>query len=143
MSLARLVYVSTARPGLAASELDALLTQARTRNEASGLTGLLVYNGVHFMQALEGPRETLEGVYSSISADTRHHGLVSLYEEDIAERAFPGWSMAFSVIAGQEAAEDTLRVPANRVRDLVPAAAGAELAMLFTSFNTLDRLGAG
>lgn len=142
MSFARLVYVSTARPGLQADELEALLTAARSRNDALGLTGLLVYNGANFMQALEGPREALDAVYASIVADTRHDGLVNLYEEDACERAFPGWSMAFGVIAGQEAAEDAFRVPADRVGELIPDTAGPELAMLFTSFNTLDRLSA-
>ena len=53
-------------------------------------------------------------------------------------RAFPGWSMAYAVLPDQEGAADALRVPPGRISSLLPETAGAELALLFTSFNTMN-----
>ena len=138
MALARLVYVSTARPGLDPVELEEMLAAARARNGALSITGLLVYNGVNFMQALEGPGDAVAAVYDSIARDPRHTGPVAVLEEHVETRAFPGWSMAYAVLPDPEGAADALRVPPGRISSLLPETAGAELALLFTSFNTMN-----
>ncbi|NRD88822.1 hypothetical protein C8024_04160 [Sphingopyxis sp. BSNA05] len=50
-------YISTARAGLTDADFQAILEEASKRNETLGLTGLLTFNGLNFMQTLEGPRK--------------------------------------------------------------------------------------
>ena len=49
-----LIYVSRATADLGADDLAALGEAAAAANAARGITGMLAYNGEHFMQLLEG-----------------------------------------------------------------------------------------
>lgn len=70
----RIVYVSTSRLGLTDADVKQILQQARERNKAKGITGLLVFNGLNFIQALEGEAEPVLATMSAISRDPRHSG---------------------------------------------------------------------
>ena len=52
----RLAYVSNARLGLNQNDLDSIMHTSKLRNKLAGVTGLLLFNGVNFMQVLEGDR---------------------------------------------------------------------------------------
>lgn len=139
MSLSRLAYVSTARPGLTDADLEAILEAARARNARQEITGLLVYNGLNFLQVLEGPGANLIGVFDSICRDARHEGVVRVLAEADAERAFSRWSMGFARIAPPEGG------PGESAFVLSEAALGEHLGKdvpdrvraLFTGFNTM------
>ena len=73
-----LVYVSAAVTWFSESELRALLTSARFRNEHAGITGMLLYKDGNFMQALEGPEDAVRALYRRIEGDRRHRGLLVL-----------------------------------------------------------------
>ena len=90
-----LVYVSRAAHVLSLSELDRLLVRAQARNRESGVTGVLLYSNLQFMQYLEGPGEAMAKIYGIIKADRQHHGIIELQRERIFVREFPEWSMAF------------------------------------------------
>lgn len=90
-----LVYVSSAAEPFSKSELVELLAQCHENNMKAGLTGLLLYKDGNFMQVLEGEKDTVKSVFSRIGRDPRHRGLITLYDEDISERQYPDWSMAF------------------------------------------------
>lgn len=90
-----LVYVSAAGTWFSESELRALLTSARFRNEHAGITGMLLYKDGNFMQALEGPEIAVRGLYKRIEADRRHRGLVVLDCGTHETRQFARWNMAF------------------------------------------------
>lgn len=70
-----------------------IMDHARDRNSASGITGMLCYGSGQFLQALEGERQAVSDLYHRIAPDLRHTScqLISVFE--IAERAFPEWSM--------------------------------------------------
>ncbi len=53
--LVRLIYASRAADDSPAA-IEAILTQAREHNPASGITGVLCYGGGIFLQAIEGGR---------------------------------------------------------------------------------------
>ena len=130
----RVVYVSTAAPNLADDDVERLAADAVRRNETLDLTGLLAFNGVNFMQALEGEEAAVDEVFGSIRRDSRHGGLVALIEEPCSSRLFPDWRMRYvrapsrPLLNGQTAL--------NR-GDL---ANGAQVAELFAGFL---RLGPG
>jgi hypothetical protein len=54
MSLKSLTYTSLARLDLEAGDLEAIQRTAREVNALEGITGLLIFNGTHFLQIIEG-----------------------------------------------------------------------------------------
>ena len=94
-----LVYVSAAVTWFSESELRALLTSARFRNEHAGITGMLLYKDGNFMQALEGPEGAVCALYRRIEGDRRHRGLLVLDSGAQESRQFASWNMAFHDIS--------------------------------------------
>lgn len=99
MALLSLIYVSSAREPLSADDLFALLNTSRRNNQRQGITGMLLYKGGNFMQALEGETESIRRLHEKIQRDRRHHGLLTLLERPIEARQFTQWSMGFSNLA--------------------------------------------
>jgi hypothetical protein len=94
-SLYRIVYTSTATEPLGRAELMELLKGSVRRNTRAGITGLLLYQGGAFMQALEGEKAALVELFEKISHDPRHHHIIRLIQGPIKERYFPNSAMAF------------------------------------------------
>jgi Sensors of blue-light using FAD len=90
---ARLAYRSKATSLLQPRELAALLKHARQRNAQLGLTGVLLVDGAHFVQWLEGPPEALRAVWRSIERDPRHTITELLAVPPGRERLFADWRM--------------------------------------------------
>ncbi|MGI3781464.1 MAG: BLUF domain-containing protein [Janthinobacterium lividum] len=93
-----LVYVSRATRTLTGQELLDLMATARTANAAAGITGLLLYDDVGFLQMLEGTRDAVESLYASIEVDPRHEEVTLVRAREQREREFPDWSMAFGAV---------------------------------------------
>ncbi len=93
-----LLYASSASKDFTESELKSLLEEIREKNRQQNITGVLLYGNKSFLQVLEGEREKLQELYKRIERDPRHKTIVKLHEEDIEERVFGDWSMAFSRI---------------------------------------------
>lgn len=105
--LTQVIYISTATYPFTDNDLKALLSVARRRNEALGLSGLLLYANGSFMQLLEGPKDAVDACLDKIRRDPRHTGINMLVRTEIAEREFAEWSMGFHRIAP----EDSERLP--------------------------------
>ena len=90
--LVRLLYASRAVDGSGAT-IESILDTARQHNLDSGITGILVYGGGVFMQAIEGGRQAVSDLYGTISRDARHKDVVLLHYEEIVERRFGSWTM--------------------------------------------------
>lgn len=90
------IYRSKARPGLADSEIDALLETSRRNNRAIGVGGMLLSGGGSFLQILEGPGPAVERTYRRILSDPRHTDAVLLYDGKGEPRRFVGWAMGFA-----------------------------------------------
>ena len=95
----QVTYISTARPELPVSAVDEILAASRRNNGSAGLTGLLLYDGYRFLQALEGEPALVSKTFDRIKADPRHRAVVMLSSRDITERAFGQWSMAAQRVA--------------------------------------------
>lgn len=103
----RLVYVSVATRRFTDQDLMQLLRTARGRNEAAGISGMLLFRDTDFMQLLEGDEPAVRDIYTLIARDTRHRNLIILLEEETDERLFADWSMGFHRLGDETAA----RVP--------------------------------
>ena len=91
--LVRLIYASRAREPLSAEALSAMMKSARDHNAAAGITGVLVHSEGIFLQLLEGGRNAVNAVYNRVTQDERHHDVVLLSYDEVAERRFAGWAM--------------------------------------------------
>ena len=90
--LVRLIYASRAADA-SAEAIEAILTQAREHNPATGITGVLCYGGGVFLQAIEGGRSQVSALFGHIQRDARHQDVELLHYEEINERRFGGWTM--------------------------------------------------
>lgn len=98
--LSTLVYRSKARLPLSELELLYLLTQARGRNRAERITGLLVYDQGVFYQWIEGPDASMIRLWQSIRRDPRHHAIEILSEQQIPVRLFRDWHLQLAFREG-------------------------------------------
>ena len=90
--LVRLLYASRAVDNTQPA-VQAILDSARRHNQDSGVTGVLVYGGGVFMQAIEGGCQAVSDLYGTISRDPRHKDVALLHYEEIVERRFGSWTM--------------------------------------------------
>lgn len=95
MNLFHLVYLSSAKPGFGRAQMRVLLERGRVKNEALGITGLLLHHEGKLLQVLEGRERAVRALFDTIEADSRHTGATVLLEEEIPARQYPQWPMAF------------------------------------------------
>lgn len=101
--LSTLVYRSRASASLSAEEISQLLNGARLRNKALGITGILIFDGVHFVQLLEGPDSALDSLFDAIRQDRRHQHVVQLLRDYAPVRRFDGDEMLLIDLRGHGA----------------------------------------
>ncbi|MEL7177658.1 MAG: BLUF domain-containing protein [Pseudomonadota bacterium] len=92
MNLSRLVYYSQRNPSERLDTND-LIATCKRNNARAGITGMLHYNGDHFLQVLEGGRAEVSAIYHRIARDTRHSNIILISCNDVRERMFPTWAM--------------------------------------------------
>jgi len=109
MSLKSLTYTSLARLDLQASDLEAIHRTAREVNALEGISGLLIFNGTHFLQIIEGAPDAIDELLDRLRRDPRHNGLEVRDEQQVERRSFPDWSMELvRVSASYLEAKDTV-----------------------------------
>lgn len=103
MVLIQLIYVSTAEIEFNSAALSDILQSCIKLNRQNKITGMLVYWRGNFMQVLEGSADAVDEAYQRICKDSRHHGLILLERNEIAEREFSAWHMGFRSLGDDEA----------------------------------------
>jgi hypothetical protein len=97
------VYVSSASGGgLSDADLADILRVSRANNQRDGITGMLLYKDGNIMQLLEGPKASTDALLGKIRRDHRHHGVQVLLEDQIAQRQFDQWAMAFRKVEADD-----------------------------------------
>lgn len=97
--LVRFLYASRAAMPLDPDRVEAIVEQSRRNNPARGITGLLCFVDDVFVQVLEGGRDAVCELFSTIVRDERHHSVRILSYEEITERRFGSWNMGHVNIA--------------------------------------------
>ena len=114
----QVVYSSAAVVPFTEAELTELLARARLNNDRLGVSGMLLYHEGSFLQVLEGDAAVLEGLFTTISADKRHHRIIALLRREVDERHFGGWKMGFASMknlpANLPGYSDNLRLRGDR-----------------------------
>ncbi len=109
MSLKSLTYTSLARLDLTAEDLEAIHRTARELNALDGISGMLLFNGTHFLQIIEGAPHAIDELVERLRRDPRHSGLEIRDEREVERRSFPEWSMELvHVSASYFEAKDTV-----------------------------------
>ncbi len=126
----QIMYSSQATEPMTITGLENILADARAGNQARNVTGALVYVDGVFFQLLEGERDVVRKLMSSIASDTRHHSVKAFYEAEVSVRAFESWHMAYLAPTAQQmstwaglpatATVEELLADVNRDPDRVP-----------------------
>lgn len=135
----QLGYVSTAQRPMMREDLLAILTVARRNNQDIGVTGLLLFDGRHFVQVLEGNEDAVRKIFSLIAQDDRHRDLKVLFEEQVGASQFEQWSMGFQAVDGV----DWMEFPGSRdgpadLREMVERYGQAKDLLLKMRLHGLD-----
>lgn len=91
--LIRCLYVSRPAAAITSGLISSILAQAARNNPPLGVTGLLCFTADAFIQVLEGTRESVCQLLTSIVVDPRHRRLEILVYEEVDERRYAGWAM--------------------------------------------------
>lgn len=132
--LFRLIYVSTARPGLSETDISSLLNTSQSNNHERRLTGYLVHNGQNFMQLIEGARQEVADLFGRILNDDRHSGVVRILSERADRRAFPDWPLNYFRVDAAAGNGLMLVRRDDPVDSLMPAHLPRELIYAFSKF---------
>jgi hypothetical protein len=85
-----------------AEKLKDMLVKFRKNNEASGITGMMLFSEGTFLQVLEGEDRQIDTLVKKIKKDSRHHSVIQLDAQAITTRIFPNWSMCFKIASAEE-----------------------------------------
>ena len=136
MKLTSLTYTSLARLDLQTMDLEDIHRTAREQNALDGITGLLVFNGTHFLQIIEGSESAIEELVERLRRDPRHTGFEIRDRQKVDARSFPDWSMELvRVNASYFQARDTID---DRLPDTVPGAIKARLLRMTELISTIE-----
>lgn len=92
--LSTLIYRSQLAASVSPESVLALVERARAKNAAAEVTGILLFDGQHFFQVLEGSVEAVFTVFQRISRDDRHFNLIELMRDYAPARRFGDAGMA-------------------------------------------------
>jgi hypothetical protein len=124
-----IVYTSE----LATPEVDikklllAIVEQAKANNPRLGITGLLFYHNLRFLQIIEGEKEALHQLMAVIQKDPRHKNVVRIIDDDIYKKSFEQWNMDYLNLSDN----DTIDIEELEViRDVYKKTMTADTGML-------------
>ncbi|SER10183.1 EAL domain, c-di-GMP-specific phosphodiesterase class I (or its enzymatically inactive variant) [Rosenbergiella nectarea] len=86
--LTTIIYRSHIGKNTSEPEVEKFIEKANQRNSDAAVTGILLFDGDHFLQLLEGPEEEVETIYREICEDNRHFSLTELLRDYSVERHF-------------------------------------------------------
>ncbi|HEL3174461.1 TPA: BLUF domain-containing protein [Stenotrophomonas maltophilia] len=86
-------YMSQAKQPWDREELDSLVQRAAAFNLRAEVTGVLLFDGVSFLQYLEGPEDGVGKAYGRILSSNFHSEIVELGRGTVGQRLLPHWSM--------------------------------------------------
>lgn len=86
--LTTIIYRSHICHNVPFQSITAMVADAKVKNNQADVTGILLFNGTHFFQLIEGPQESVETLYQHICQDKRHYNIVELLCDYAPARRF-------------------------------------------------------
>lgn len=96
--LHEIIYVSTLADDAPIRVVADIATQSRSHNQQSDITGLLVFDGLHFCQQLEGCPKELAVVMARIEGDPRHCNVEIVHQGPLEQRRFKRFSLGYTSV---------------------------------------------
>jgi hypothetical protein len=89
------IYISRAKHRFTARDLADLRDLAAATNRSLNITGLLLFDGTRFIQALEGDAAAVQLVMDRIANDSRHDNINYFKPIETDHRQFNWWSTEY------------------------------------------------
>jgi hypothetical protein len=90
-----IIYISRAKQNFTSSDLADLRDLADARNRSEDITGLLLFDGTRFIQALEGDAAAVQAVMNRIAKDSRHDNISYFKPITTDCRQFKSWATEY------------------------------------------------
>lgn len=94
--LQEIIYVSTLADDAPIRVVAQIATKARTNNRQADITGMLVFDGQHFCQQLEGCAREVNAAMARIQGDPRHCGVEVVHHGPLDKRRFSRFSLGYT-----------------------------------------------
>ncbi len=107
IDLHEILYCSLLAPQQPPTVVGQIVAQARARNAADQITGLLVFDGMRFCQHFEGPSRQVLRLMSRLEADPRHTQIRVVHEGALAQRRYQRFDLG---LAQPEESDDLAEV---------------------------------
>ena len=96
MHLKEVIYCSKLCSNYDLRDVYKILHHSRKNNHEIGISGYLIYGSQYFLQVIEGPEASINGLYKKIKSDERHEDLKELKDGPIKNYSYENWSMGFA-----------------------------------------------
>jgi hypothetical protein len=73
--------------------LPAFINDLKAKNLKLGITGSFFHHNLRFIHVLEGEKDSLESVMSTMGEDGRHKNIQRIIDQKIKKRGFMRWDM--------------------------------------------------
>jgi hypothetical protein len=134
----KLLYVSSTKRDFPDSDLETILVKSRNKNLALGITGLLLYVDGGFLQVLEGEKDVIVQLYTTIARDPRHWD-AKLLLDNVSPRNFGAWSMGFKALKDEAGDAGLVEITQAAIGGLIqPGGAQPLLQVLLRTFCTVQ-----
>ena len=104
-NLHEVLYVSRLATDAPIRVVADIAARSRIANQSLDITGLLVFDGMHFCQQFEGGAIEVAALMDRIRQDPRHTHVELLHHGPLAERRFRRWSLAYTSVEDVDAVE--------------------------------------
>ncbi len=94
--LHEILYGSLLSPAQPPNIVGQIVSQARNRNEARGITGLLVFDGMRFCQHFEGRHHDVLALMTTLERDPRHMDVRILHRGPIERRRYTRFDLGLT-----------------------------------------------
>lgn len=101
-ALREILYFSLLAAGQPVQIVGQIVSHARARNEAEGITGLLVFDGMRFCHHLEGSPESVRALLERLAADPRRCGMKVCFDGPLAQRRYPRFDLGLAEVEDGE-----------------------------------------
>ena len=121
-----IIYISRAKQNFTSGDLADLRNLADARNRSEDITGLLLFDGTRFIQALEGDAAAVQAVMNRIAKDPRHDNISYFKPITTDCRQFKSWATEYqdetNLCEGREFLDRVIKHVADVKCDSIKAA---------------------
>lgn len=96
----RLIYTSNISASVVSApilQFRSILERSVKYNAAHDITGCLIFDGLRFVQIIEGKRDVISDLFHKLHLDVRHFDIELVEFVAVDERMFEEWAMAGSM----------------------------------------------